>query len=273
MNGRVDRQRITTGRRGVVWLALFVFGFFLLPMTAIIPWLVWAVIASIAFGWLLWLEKDAIFHLWENRIRAKLVHAMMGWSFWALTNWSLDNILYPTVIVWLGLIHGGLLMTLGAVAFNGIYLLMYERIKSRKGIDLLGMDSIGDLKSKIVSAFRRLGELGRARTIVGGFVRITLFLPKLVVATSARAISGRGWFPFVVLSVFTDSFVTTAYFRRELKGALRLWDWTIFLVSTVLGNIYWSLRSYLVVVGLQGIWLLIHRIPIWFEPNFQLLAI
>lgn len=70
---------------------------------------------------------------------------------------------------------------------------------------------------------------------------------------------------FFVLSVHSDAFITTAYFRpkhRQYHGMTRR-DWGIFGASIAVSNLYWTLRWTVIVTVLSWMWAHVLA-PLWY---------
>jgi|GEM_PF-326183 len=61
------------------------------------------------------------------------------------------------------------------------------------------------------------------------------------------ALKKGGFIAFFALSIFFDPFTTTVYFRRGQFNGLTGRDWCIFVSSVLVGNTYWTFRTYLIV--------------------------
>jgi hypothetical protein len=219
-----------------------------------IPWQMWLIFGvSVIIFWLWW-DRRIVEMFFEKSGKKRVVRTMTGWSFWVSTNWGIDNLLYPATIAWLGLMFGGVVMTVSMIMFNGVYLLVYERLKIKNGVDWLGMDSVDKLRNSLVKKMETLGKKTYPNGVASCLAQTLLFIPKRIAKWLVTAVNGYGVTPFVILSIFADSFVVAAYFRRGISGRLRSIDWTIFLSSTIFSNAYWSLRSYGVVVIIRYFW-------------------
>ena len=59
---------------------------------------------------------------------------------------------------------------------------------------------------------------------------------------------------FLVLCIFQDAFITTAYFRHGRFDGIKTHDWLIFIGSVFVSNIYWTMRSGVVVAIFVVAW-------------------
>lgn len=150
---------------------------------------------------------------WLSRHRRRITEVGIGHTLYATFNWFFDNILYIYVIYRLGLITGGALMTLLSLLQCAATLMLYERMR----IDWVGAGYIATLKHI---------------TNPTGWQRIILRCQQ----SGAVAV-------FFALCIFSDPFITTAYFREGRFDGLSGRDWKIFIASGFASNFYCSLRS------------------------------
>lgn len=179
----------------------------------------------------------------------KVVGMISGWGFWGIWNWWLDNVLFPGAIAGMGVINGGLTMTGAAALNNFVWLAWYEYKK---------MSWVGDSKNALEDMFKWTKRVMNHK--------YKYFLVKMLVYT-IFLIPGRVLFPialwciakggiraFFALSCFTDSFVTTAYFRRNANTRFGLNDSYLFLASTIVSCAYWTMRSWGLVETIRFAW-------------------
>jgi hypothetical protein len=122
----------------------------------------------------------------------------------------IDYVLYPLVLLSLGYWKGFVCMICITALENVVMIVLYNRMK----IDWLGYGYIETIKQWTIS------KTG-IRQIIGSLViRSTVFL-------------------FFFLSLFRDSFETTAYFQLSIRSKYKLT--AIFIGSLLIGNLYWSL--------------------------------
>jgi hypothetical protein len=134
----------------------------------------------------------------------------------SLIGYAFDYALYPWVIWKLGLLHGAIVMT--AVSFLVCYatILFYDWAKK----DWLGIETLKELRE------------------YAGTSRLVRVL-KWAVAKGDAAL-------LVILSVWTDPFITVAYMRQGAHqyNGMSGRDWRIFLLSVVIGNGSWTLTLF-----------------------------
>lgn len=159
---------------------------------------------------------------WRNRL-AELV---TGITAFKLLSYPFDYLLYPLVIYKLGIIKGGLVMTLLAGAANILCLKFHDRSKR----DWLGIETIKGMK----------GYEGESRTL-----RCMSYLLK------------KGDIPALLfLSIKEDAFVTMIYLRHgsHQYNGMSCRDWRIFLGSVAIGNTYWTLAAYMGISLVEWLW-------------------
>lgn len=148
----------------------------------------------------------------------------LGHAVNALMIWGFDYVMYPFVIWKIGLVRGGVLMA--ALSFVVCLLLIWFYDWSRH--DWLGIEAV-----KGIREYRGTNWMGR---------RLAVLL-------------NRGdWIACVILSIRYDPFITTIYLRQGAFEGMGRRDWKNFVLSWVLGNVYWSLLCFVGVESLSGLW-------------------
>lgn len=136
-----------------------------------------------------------------------------------------DYLLYPFVIWKCGIFKGGVIMAFVSFLVCWATLLFYDWSKK----DWIGIETIKELKE-----------------YEGGKIMGRLF----------------SWFikksdpvAILVLSIYFDPFVTTAYMRRGAHkyNGLEKRDWAIFIFSVLFGNFYWTLVAFTGVTLLEWV--------------------
>jgi hypothetical protein len=125
-----------------------------------------------------------------------------------------DYVLYPFIIWKLGIIRGGIVMTIISAIVCYATLKFYDWSKQ----DWLGIEAIKSLKG--YGGDKKLG-------------RITAWVMK----KSDSII-------FLFLSIKFDPFITTAYLRKVQFSGMSKRDWKIFIGSLLFSNAYWTLACY-----------------------------
>lgn len=167
---------------------------------------------------------DALASGWFRRHRHRLAQIGTGHLLYASFNFVFDEIVYVYVVYRLGMLIGGVIMTMSSLVQCAAMLLVYERMR----IDWVGAGSLARLFSvPNPSWWQRLARWAMRR----GNVAI-----------------------FIALCIFQDPFITTAYFRQGRFDGLNGRDWRIFLGSVLLSNFYWTLRSGVAAAILVSAW-------------------
>lgn len=125
-------------------------------------------------------------------------------------NWPFDFVLYPMMIIWLGNIWGGLVLTILSIFLNLLVIRGYDWSKT----DWLGIEALKGL--------REAQSEGRWHSLFGKILR----------KSDALA--------FFLLCL-DDPITVTLYLRRgqcQYNGMTSR-DWKIFLSATVVANLYW----------------------------------
>ena len=145
-----------------------------------------------------------------------------------------DYLLYPWVIWQLGPLHGAAVMTLLSFLICWATLLFYDWAKK----DWLGIETIKELK----------GYAGDSR-----FARLL----RWAVQKGDAAL-------LVILSVWTDPFVTVAYLRQGAHqyNGMSARDWRIFMLSLAIGNGYWSVLLITGISAAEHAWIAISGAPL-----------
>lgn len=139
-------------------------------------------------------------------------------------NYPFDYVLYPAVIVWLGYVWGGLLMTVLVTFLNMLIIWAYDWSKT----DWLLIETLKEVKT----------EESDTR-----WMRIV------------RAILKKGDIPAFFILSLDDPVTTTLYLRdgiREYNG-MRSRDWWIFIASSIVSNLYWILGIAIVMESLRWV--------------------
>lgn len=124
-----------------------------------------------------------------------------------------DYLMYPAVILWLGPLAGGALMTALSALVSYLLIVLYRW----SGRDWLGLEMVRDLRD---------GPL-----------------PSNAVLRWTHQLLRTGRLPaLVILSIQFDPFITVVYLRDGVVevGGLSRTDWTVFWSSVVISNLYWT---------------------------------
>ena len=142
----------------------------------------------------------------------------------AVLVYSFDYALYPFVIWKLGLLHGGVVMALVSLIACLLILWFYDWSKR----DWLGIESIKQLRDgEAKSPWRRT----LAWTLAKGDIPAC-----------------------VVLSIWSDPFITTACLRRGAFNGMTRRDWSIFAASCLIANVWWALACFGGIEAVTHLW-------------------
>lgn len=171
---------------------------------------------------------------WFRQYRRKIAEVGVGMTLYATFNWAFNYPLYIAVVAYYGLVKGGLIMFLLSLIQNIALLFLYDRMK----IDWVGAGYLEEVQ------FR---EGNKTRT-----QRALLWALK----EEARG-KGHRFFKavgFVLLSIFVDPFVVSVHYRRfQFLGVSRR-DLGILTASVVIGNLYWTIRTGVLVEIAKAAW-------------------
>ncbi|MDD2766264.1 MAG: hypothetical protein PHH40_00685 [Candidatus Moranbacteria bacterium] len=175
-----------------------------------------------------------------------------GQGVMSVINWLYDNPLYIGVIAYFGPVVGGAMMTAGSLVICLGLILFYNK----KGVDWLGVGALDAVKEISLEYAKKLVEW-RSDSIFGKIAYFVFYLPIQLIFILAHLVNHKVWggvVAFVLLSIFTDPFVTTAYSRHGNYGPMKVRDWVVFFGSVVLSNGYWIFRTTVVIEVAKAIW-------------------
>jgi len=160
--------------------------------------------------------------------RARTAELATGLATSAAINWAFDWLLYPYAIFKLGLVWGGVAMSVASFLSCILVLWLYDLLKR----DWLGIEAIKRLRD------------------TDGQTRLRGLLSRMLRRSNAVA--------FLVLSIQFDPFITVAYLRHGRFDGLSRRDWRIFLGSWAVGNGSWIMACFLGVSALTWLWQFVH---------------
>lgn len=160
-------------------------------------------------------------------------HARMAasWTYWFASSWILDDLIYPLVIALLGPLFGGVIMTVLLTIIAWFWL---------KAIVSTHEEWFG------------MKTMHKIQKIVFWIMRITKHIPfikhqwvdKIEHVTT-----------FLLLNFVFDPIITVLYFRRDEKvKRISKKDKVIFVWSSIVSNLYWTLRSWGIVLIIRYVW-------------------
>jgi len=129
---------------------------------------------------------------------------------------AFDYFLYPSVIYKLGILKGGIVMTVLACLMNIISLYFYDWSKR----DWFGFEAL-----KYFQGYHGTNSLKNI---------------------AAWLLNKNNFIIMLFLSIKEDAFKTVVYMRhgKYQYNGLTARDWKIFIASLIIGNAYWTLAAY-----------------------------
>jgi hypothetical protein len=176
-----------------------------------------------------------------------------GFTLYMYYSYFTDDLLWWFIVDKLGYISGNLVMSAVAFPHNLLWLLVFNWY----GFDWLGIKLMDRLRKKLnrsneASLWEGMSSWWTKLPLV--FI-IDLFKPWRLPIMIPAILLGKGdRTAFWVLSIFTDSFVTTVYLRHGNFESIKKKDLKIFFTSTLISVIYWSFRNAFVVFLAKAAW-------------------
>ena len=153
----------------------------------------------------------------------KFFRAISGWGAWFLSSFLFDDVLYPTVIGWLGVVWGGGIMASLAIATCWYWLKMV--VASDK--EWFGMDVMHKLQKIVFWAVRCANRIP--------------FVKKSWVDKIEFVLT------FVAINIKFDPMIAVLYYRHgDTAKVLSQKDEKIFFWSAIVSNTYWIAYSWCV---------------------------
>lgn len=196
---------------------------------------------------------------WLNSVSAFLaaqyqkIIGIGGFTLYMYYSHLIDNYVWWFVLDRYGYVMGNLIMTASAFPHNLAWLLLFNWI----GFDWLATRLMDELRQMLNGSNEACLWEGMSswRTKVPLFSMLVLTKPwRLPIILPAIMLGKGDKKAFWALSIFTDSFVTTAYLRHGNFESIKKRDLRIFFPSTLIGCIYWSIRSSFIVYLLRTAW-------------------
>jgi len=166
----------------------------------------------------------------------RTVQVMSGWGLYEVYNFVFDFLIWPIIQAVFGFM-GVLLLILVALVNNFILLLWYQQ----KKVDWFGVNVFEDFKMK---GHLWVHEAGSHKN---GLKKISLYLPAKILQLMIWLLNKNDVFAFVTLSVWQDSFITTIFLRHGKFDRLDKRDYIVFVSSTVLSCLVWSVLMQVVI--------------------------
>lgn len=159
---------------------------------------------------------------WFIKYKNRIGLIAVGHTAKQVEEYLFDWLLYGVVVYWYtsawgpfwGSVAAFLVMTPLSALFCWVYLLLYDWAKK----DWFGFEALKELRETETKGF------------FGRIFRVAIRLGDIPV--------------FILLSIHSDPFLTTVYFRKKghEHGGLTARDWKIFWASAIASNAYWTLR-------------------------------
>lgn len=146
--------------------------------------------------------------------KGRFAELAVGLTAANLVGYAFDYLLYPFVIYNVGILRGGIFMTLVSFTTCITGMKFYDWSKR----DWIGIEAIKEIKT--YKGTRRIGRM------------------------TAWVLTKNEPVMFLFLSIKFDPFVTTAYMRHGKFNGMNRRDWTNFLGSLLVSNAYWILACY-----------------------------
>jgi hypothetical protein len=189
-----------------------------------------------------WFSKlAAIVAAYKKRIAT----IALGQTFNVCFDLAFNYPLYLYVIEKNGIIKGYAWLTIADFILCWMFLKFYDWLKR----DWLGIEALKELGEYGPQWIKKLSVESRVwRILWWPFSKFSLFLLWIV---------RKGRIPaFIAFSIFTDPFVTTVYMRKGWGeyGGMNKKDWGLFILSGLIGNAWWAIRSLGILEAAKAIW-------------------
>jgi hypothetical protein len=160
----------------------------------------------------------------------RILQVASAWGLYNFSGWIYDYLFWGAMLVWFGNLWGSVWCSLGALVINFFLLRWYQ--KNEK--DWLGVNILEEIKAKGHEWAERLCNHHR------WYVKYSIYLFAKLFQGIIWCLNKNDVFAFLFLSIWKDSFITTAFLRHGKFGELNRRDYAIFLGSTILSTICWS---------------------------------
>lgn len=156
--------------------------------------------------------------------KSRIAEIALGLSAANIIEYVADYLLYPFVIYNVGILRGGIIMTLVSFTICITGMRFYDWSKR----DWIGIEAIKEIKT-----YKGTKKIGHVTS--------------WVLKKSEPVV-------FLFLSIKFDPFVTTAYMRHGKFNGMSKRDWTIFMGSLIISNVYWSLACFMGITLVEWGW-------------------
>ena len=172
----------------------------------------------------------------------RTIQVMSGWGLYEAYNFSFDFLAWPIIQAIFGFV-GILLLILIALINNFIILLWYQH----KKVDWFGVNVLEDLKAK---GHLWVHEVDNHKNIAK---KISLYIPAKILQFMIWLLNKNDIFAFVTLSLWQDSFITTIFLRHGRFDKLDKRDYIIFVSSTILSCLAWSVLMQVIITAIKAV--------------------
>lgn len=171
---------------------------------------------------------------WVKKSRRRIAEVGAGMTAYAVFNWFFNYPLYFVVVARCGLVQGGLIMFGLSLIQNIGLLYLYDRI----GIDWVGA--------------RYLQEVQMSDGKRNWIQRTLIWALKEEARNKGHRLVQA--LVFIILSTFVDPFIVSVHYRHfQFLGVSRR-DLKIITAAVVIGNVYWTLRTGILVAFVKTVW-------------------
>lgn len=157
-------------------------------------------------------------------LKNRIAELTLGHTVNQTVNYLFDYGLYPLVIFWLGLGRGFVVMAGLSLLACWLQMRFYDWSKR----DWLGIEAI--------KALKHYNGTNRGRQLL------------------AWVLCRSDPVACVLLSIKFDPFIVTAYLRRGSFGGMTRRDWSIFLLSGLIANAWWSVACFTGISAIEWLW-------------------
>ncbi len=187
----------------------------------------------------------AIFSIYLiSRDWKRVLQVIGGWGLYEITCIIYDYPVWLLLVGWFGEINGSIIASAGAFALCLAVLIWYQK----RGIDWLGVNILEEIKE------RADVWAGKLDNHPAWYVRFCTYAPVRFLKAAVWLLKENDFTAFILLSFWKDSFVTTAFLRHGRFGKLEKRDYMIFITSTVIGCLWWSVFAIAILKALQFVW-------------------
>jgi len=167
-----------------------------------------------------------------------------SWGIYKVIGWFYDYPLWGLMVIWLGNLWGSVACSVGALVINFFVLVWYQDRK----VDWLGVNVLEDVKEKGHIWANRLCNHPK------WYVKWSTYLFARGFQLALWLLRKNDLTAFFVLSVWQDSFVTTAFLRHGRFGKLEVRDYLILVASTLVSVVVWSFWMIMLVLMAKYGW-------------------